>query len=171
MRARIERASRVRAPVMCPTIKRPWLSRVIYIGGSRAREKEIERERNIYIYSSAGILLLATELPAAVCHVYVAATQPHGDPDGQRSISSSAMTPSREERVEQVMPVRVSLLKAVLILHGSRAGGGGFAQPSVYGCLAIYVAYRQSCATRPYDFSSRLGRRGHRDRPWKIRPS
>lgn len=53
------------------------------------------------------------------------------------------MTPSREERVEQVMPVRVSLLRAVLILHGSRAGGGGFAQPSTYGCLSIYVAYRK----------------------------
>lgn len=32
----------------------------------------------------------------------------------------------------------------------------------------VYVAYRKRCATCPYDFSSRLGRRGHRDRPWKI---
>lgn len=104
------------------------------------REGKREKER----YSSAVILLLATELPAAVCHVYAAATQPRDDP-GQRSIfSSSAMTPSREERVEQVMPVRVSLLGTVLILHGSRAGGDGFAQPSV--CLGMYVAYRKRCA-------------------------
>lgn len=103
MRTRIERASRVRAPVMCPTIKRPWLSRMIYIGGSRASVKRREIYIyffNIYIYFSTGILLLATELPAAVCHVYFAATQPHSDPDGQRSISSSsAMTPSRARNV------------------------------------------------------------------------
>lgn len=35
--------------------------------------------------STAGILLPATELPAADCHVCAAAAQPRGDPDGQCS--------------------------------------------------------------------------------------
>jgi len=50
---------------------------------------------------------MATELPAAGCHVCAAVAQPHGDLGGQRGMfSPSAMTPSRGERVEQVTPVR-----------------------------------------------------------------
>lgn len=106
----------------------------------------------------AGILLPATELPAAGCHVCAAAAQPRGDPDGQCSISSpSTMTPSREERVEQVMPVRDSLLEAVPIVHGSRVG---FAPISDTRML-VYVAYCQRDSS--YYFSLRLDREGHRE--------
>ena len=120
--SRAEWASRVRASVMCPTIKRPStmiISSDLYRWVARESSREI---------STTGILLPAlpaTELPAAGCHVYAAAAQPRGDPDGQCSISSpSTMTPSREERVEQVMPVRDSrCLKRIpyLSVHDSRA--------------------------------------------------
>lgn len=125
--------------------------------------RRIARESSRQI-STTGILLPATELPAAGCHVCAAATQPRGDPDSQCSISSpSTMTPSREERVEQVMPVRDSLLEANPVPIRTRLSCRLRAIFAIR-MLTVYVAYCQRDSS--YDFS--LTEKVTWDRPWKI---
>jgi len=68
------------------------------------------------------------------------------------------MTPSREERVEQVMPVRDSLLEAVPIVHDSRAGS------AIYGCL-VSTLHIASAILHTISPCALAERRPPRDRP------
>lgn len=133
---------RVRDPVIHPTIKRASAE---IISSDLYREETVEGGQNIGGRDSIGGNRIAGgRLPRVQ-------PQPRGDPAG-RCIFPSPVTPSRRERVEQVMPVGRAALAALSVqLSRQRRRDATFG----HGCLA-YCRHVPSSGTRPTPVAPRI---------------